>query len=469
MIVIRAYKDRKVGVLGMGRSGLVAAAALEAGGAEPICWDDSETGQTKARDAGFVVEDLTRERIYEDLAALIVSPGIPHLYPAPHKAVERAWASNVPVDNDIGLFFGEMWDWQPSVDDDSDMGPMVIAITGSNGKSTTTALIHHIVKEAGRTVQLGGNIGVGVLSLDYPNARDVIVLELSSYQTDLARNLSPDIAVFMNLSDDHLDRHAGRGGYFAAKRRLFRNASRAVIGVDEPEGRLLANALLGVADTLIPISAEDPLKAAAWSVTRRKHFLRETRNDKQIASIDLRDCPALRGVHNAQNACAAFAACRMLGLGPRQIEPGLKSFPGLAHRLEPVAEIGGVRFVNDSKATNADAAEKALFAYDKIRWIVGGQPKEGGIDALWPLLDRVRKAYLIGEAAKTFAGQLGDIPHVDAGTLDNAVALAAADAEPGDTVLLAPACASFDQFPSFEVRGDAFRAAVERLKEERAA
>lgn len=469
MIVLRAYQGCRVGVLGMGRSGLTTAAALEAGGAEPVCWDDGESGLDAARDAGFAVEDLTRERVHEGLAALIVSPGVPHLYPTPHRAVQRAFAANVPVDNDIGLFFREMLDWEPGAGDDGEGEPVVIAVTGSNGKSTTSALLHHIIRETGRPAQLGGNIGVGVLSLEYPRAREAIVLELSSYQTELARTLAPDIAVFLNLSDDHLDRHAGRGGYFAAKRRLFRNAPRAVIGVDEPEGRMLANALQGRAEALIPISTQDALQPAAWSVTRRKQFLRETRDGKQVASIDLREAPALRGAHNAQNACAAFAACRLLGLGPRQIEPGLRSFPGLPHRLEQVAEIAGVRFVNDSKATNADAAEKALLAYDNIRWIAGGKPKEGGIALLLPRLDRVAKTYLIGEAAETFAAQLGDAPHVQAGTLDRAVTMAAADAEPGETVLLAPACASFDQFPNFEARGDAFRAAVERLKEERAA
>lgn len=469
MIVIQAYAGRRVGVLGMGRSGLAAAAALEAGGATPICWDDNEAGQQAAKDAGFAVEDLSKERPFEDLAALIVSPGIPHLYPKPHVAVTRAWAAGVPVDNDIGLFFGEMFAWEPSMDDEGERTPTVIAITGSNGKSTCTALIHHILKEAGREVQMGGNIGVGALSLAYPRSGDVIVLELSSYQTDLARHLTPDVAVFLNLSDDHLDRHAGRGGYFAAKKRLFRNGPKSVIGVDEDEGRALANVLGDVAEKVIPISSESNLKAAEWSVFYRKKHLVEYRDGKQVASFDLREAPALRGVHNAQNACAAFAACRLIGLGPRQIEPGLRSFPGLPHRLEQVAEIGGVRYVNDSKATNADAAEKALLSYDHIRWIVGGQPKEGGIAGLLPLMDRVSKTYLIGEAASAFAAQLGVHPHVIAETMDQAIALASADAEEGDTILLAPACASFDQFQNFEARGEAFRTAVESLKEEEVA
>jgi len=453
----------------MGRSGLAAAAALEAGGATPVCWDDNEAGQEAARSAGFAVDDLTREKPFADLAALIVSPGISHLYPTPHRAIEQAWAARVPVDNDIGLFFQEMFAWEPGADDDGEASPIVIAITGSNGKSTCTALIHHILKEAGRETQLGGNIGVGVLSLTYPRSREVIVLELSSYQTDLARHLTPDIAIFLNLSDDHLDRHAGRGGYFAAKKRLFQSGPKSVVGVDEPEGRALISALDGIAETVLPISSANSLKNEKWSVFLRKKHLVEHRGGKQVASFDLREAPALRGAHNAQNAAAAFAACRLIGLGPRQIEPGLRSFPGLAHRLEQIAVVDGVRYVNDSKATNADAAEKALLSFENIHWIVGGKPKEGGIADLLPLMDRVTKTYLIGEGATEFAAQLGDHPHVIAETIDQAVALASADAKEGDTVLLAPACASFDQFPNFEARGDAFRSAIERLIEERAA
>ena len=453
----------------MGRSGLAAAAALEAGGATPICWDDNEAGQEAARSAGFTVEDLNREKPYEDMAALIVSPGIPHLYPVPNTAVQQAWTARVPVENDIGLFFQEMFAWEPAMDDDGEGNPLVIAITGSNGKSTCTALIHHVLKEAGREVQLDGNIGVGALSLTYPRSREVIVLELSSYQTDRARHLTPDVAVFLNLSDDHLDRHAGRGGYFAAKKRLFRNGPKSVIGVDEAEGKALANSLRGIAEAVLPISSASNLKNEDWAVFFRKKHIVEHKGGKQVASFDMREAPALRGTHNAQNAAAAFAACRLIGLGPRQIEPGLRSFPGLAHRLEQVDEIDGVRYVNDSKATNSDAAEKALLSFENIRWIVGGKPKDGGLSALLPLMDRVEKTYLIGEAASAFADQLGDNDHVNAETIDQAVAMASADAKEGDTVLLAPACASFDQFPNFEARGDAFRAAVAQLKKERAA
>ena len=460
MIVVRTFEGQRVGVLGMGRSGLAAAGALQAGGADPICWDDSPEGRKAGVNAGFTVRDLTREREWEGVTALIVSPGIPHLYPAPHPAIERAMAAGIPVDNDIGLFFREMGAWEPGLDDVGDGDPTIVCVTGSNGKSTTSALIHHILNGAGREAQLGGNIGVGVLDLDYPTSQDTIVLELSSYQTDLARSLAPDIAVFLNLSDDHLDRHAGRGGYFAAKARLFEAGApeRVVIGVDEPEGRYLANRLEGVADKIIRIGGRE-----GWTVSMKKSFLTERQNGKQTGSFDLRAAPALRGAHNGQNACAAWAACRMMGLGPKQIEAGLVSFAGLPHRLEHIAEIDGVTYVNDSKATNADAAEKALLSYENIRWIVGGQPKEGGIASLLPLLDRVKKTYLIGHAQQAFATQLGDAPHTLCDTLENAIATAKADAEPGETILLAPACASFDQFTSFEARGEAFREAVAEL------
>ncbi|MEL6234722.1 MAG: UDP-N-acetylmuramoyl-L-alanine--D-glutamate ligase, partial [Pseudomonadota bacterium] len=316
--------------------------------------------------------------------------------------------------------------------------------------------------------QMGGNIGRGVLDLDPGHDGEVVVLELSSYQIELARALAPDLAVFLNLSDDHLDRHGGRGGYFAAKRRLFAEGGpeRAIIGVDEPEGRFLAAQLREDADTgdpVIRVSVTERLREAGWGVVARKGFLSEWRRGRQVASIDLREIAALPGAHNHQNACAAFAVARALGLGPRTIETALGSFGGLPHRCQPLATKRGVRFVNDSKATNADAAEKALLAFDKIRWIAGGQPKAGGIAPLAPLFGRITKAYLIGEAAKAFATTLGDTPSCIAGTLDAALAQAAAEAAPGETVLLSPACASFDQFASFEARGEAFAALVAAL------
>ncbi len=456
MIPIRAYSGLRVGLLGLGRSGLTAARALKAGGAEPVCWDDGEAPRNAAEAEGFVVADLSREREASRLAALIVSPGIPHLYPHPHEAVEAAWAAGVPVDNDIGLFFRAVAEGELEAGDDP--APRVIAVTGSNGKSTTTALIHHILKTAGRRTQMGGNIGRGVLDLAPPEPGEVIVLELSSYQTELARILAPTVAVFLNLSPDHQDRHGGIGGYFAAKRRLFEIGApeRAVVGVDETEGRYLAS----TCEEPIAVSVRTRLRGDGWSVFMNKSHLTEWRGGKQAGSIDMRGAVALKGDHNYQNACCAYAACRAVGLGPRQIEPGLLGFPGLAHRMELLGEADGVTFVNDSKATNADAAEKALKAYEHIRWIAGGRPKEGGIEALRPLFGRIARAYLIGEAEAEFANTLAGVDHLRCGTLDKAVAAAMRDAKPGDVVLLSPACASWDQFANFEARGDSFRALV---------
>lgn len=464
MIPVKGYSGAKVAVLGLGRSGLATARALVAGGAEPLLWDDSPESRAKAEAEGFICTDLGRAQAMEGVAALITSPGIPHLYPAPHRLIARALEAGVPVDNDVGLFFRSYADdtW-----DNFETTPRVVCVTGSNGKSTTTALIHHILAEAGRPTQMAGNIGRGVLDLDPARDGEVIVLELSSYQTELARALTPDVAVFTNLSPDHLDRHNGMGGYFAAKRRLFAEGGpdRAVIGVDEAEGRFMANQLAeGPSDDrVIRISAGQKLEGFGWSVFARKGFLSEWRKGRQVASIDLREVAGLPGAHNHQNACAAYAAVRTLGLAPKLIEAALHSFAGLPHRSQLIRTRAGVRFVNDSKATNVDSAAKALQAFPRIRWIAGGMGKDGGIAALQPYLGSVTKAYLIGHSARDFALQIGDTPHEICETMARAVARAAEEAEAGDVVLLAPAAASFDQYPNFEKRGEDFAALVAQL------
>ncbi|TDK43219.1 UDP-N-acetylmuramoyl-L-alanine--D-glutamate ligase [Antarcticimicrobium luteum] len=465
MIPVRGYEGARVAVLGLGRSGLSAARAVRAGGAEPVCWDDNPAARAAAAGEGFACADLTGAGAFDGIAALIVSPGIPHLYPAPNPVVLAALEAGVPVDNDIGLFFRSLAtpDWDGFV-----TAPRVVAVTGSNGKSTTSALIHHILQEAGRPAQLAGNIGRGVLDLEPPGEGAAVVLELSSYQTELARALTPDVAVFTNLSPDHLDRHAGLGGYFAAKRRLFAEGGpdRAVIGVDEIEGRFLAGQMAeGPADDrVIRVSSGQKLTGPGWQVFARKGFLAETRKGKQMASIDLRGISGLPGAHNHQNACAAYAACRALGLAPRVIEAALHSYPGLPHRSQVIAEAGGVTYVNDSKATNVDSAAKALGAFPRIRWICGGLEKEGGLDALKGTTGAVAKAYVIGREAAAFAMQL-DVEAEVCTTMARAVERAMEEAEPGDTVLLAPAAASFDQYDNFEQRGEDFTAEVEkRLK-----
>ncbi len=461
MIPVVGFKGEKVAVLGLGRSGLATARALREGGAEAICWDDNPAARDAAEAEGFACRSLTRDDAFDDIASLIVSPGIPHLYPTPNPVVKKALMAGVPVDNDIGLFFRSFAtrDW-----DKFEQMPKVVAVTGSNGKSTTVALLHHILEEAGRDSQLAGNIGRGVLDIDPPGDGGVVVLELSSYQTDLARALTPDIAVFTNLSPDHLDRHHGMGGYFAAKRRLFAEGGpdRAVIGVDEDEGLFLAGQLSeGAADDrVLRISSGQKLTGPGWQVFARKGFLSEYRKGRQAASIDLRDMTGLPGAHNHQNACASYAAARALGLAPRQIEGALASYPGLPHRSQTIAEVGGVRYVNDSKATNVDSAIKALSAFKNIRWICGGLEKEGGLDALKGQTGNVQKAYVIGREAANFAMQL-DVESEVCTTMEQAVAQAMRDANAGETVLLAPAAASFDQYNSFEKRGEDFIAQVQ--------
>ena len=457
MIPVQGYAGHKAAVLGLGRSGLATARALREGGAEPICWDDNPAARETAEGEGFALRELTKQGAFEDISSLIVSPGIPHLYPNPNPVVKAALVAGVPVDNDIGLFFRSFAtrDW-----DNFDIAPKVVTVTGSNGKSTTSALIHHVLEAANRPCQLAGNIGRGVLDIEPAVDGEVVVLELSSYQTDLARALTPDIAVFTNLSPDHLDRHAGMGGYFAAKRRLFAEGGpdRAVVGIDEDEGLYLANQLSeGIADDrVIRMSVEQKLTGPGWQVFSKKGFLSEYRKGRQVGSIDLRQIKGLPGTHNHQNACAAYAVCRSLGLAPRIIEQAFHSFAGLPHRSQIIAEQGGVTYVNDSKATNVDAAAKALGAFKKIRWICGGLEKDGGLEALGAAMGDVVKAYVIGREAANFAMQLGGVEAEVCTDMETAVSRAVAEAQEGETVLLAPAAASFDQYDSFEKRGEHF-------------
>lgn len=441
----------------MGRSGLSVARALRESGAEVACWDDMEEARSGADGEGFRVVDLNGEEEIERLACLVVSPGVPHLYPEIHPVIRKAYACGVPVDNDVGLFFRSFGNrsWEKF-----DVAPRVVAVTGSNGKSTTSALVHHCIGESGGASQLAGNIGFGALGMDPPGDGEVVVLELSSYQIELARSLTPDIAVFLNLSADHLDRHGGLGGYFAAKRRLFSEGcpDRAVIGVDQDEGAFLANACSegGNDAGVIRISSKGKIPGPGWSVFAFKGFLSEMRAGRQAGSIDLRRLPALPGLHNQQNACAAYAACRSLGLSPSALGKAFETFQGLPHRSQRIGEKNGVVFVNDSKATNAGSAAMSLGAFDRIRWIAGGLGKEGGISGLRPCVGNVIKAYFIGRSGKDFAAEMPDIPSEICETMEVAVSRAAGEAESGDTVLLAPAAASFDQYSDFEARGDHF-------------
>lgn len=454
MIPVPGFEGRRVAVFGLGRSGITAARALQAGGAIPVLWDDGVSGRMQAEAEGFLVEDLTRAD-WSGFAALVLSPGAPLTHPKPHWTVERAHEAGVPVIGDVELFARALAALPQGE------RPRVVAITGTNGKSTTTALIGWVLKQAGLTVHIGGNIGIGVLALPEPTADAVYVIEVSSYQLDLTTGFAPDVAILTNVSPDHLDRHGGMEGYVAAKRRIFQAQgieALALVGVDEEWGRKAAADLRAQGrrvETVLTIPS--PTRGEGFEAAPGRLSV----NGQVIA--DLSAARSLPGRHNAQNAAFAYATARALGVSHEAAVEGLLTFPGLSHRMEAVGRLGAVRFINDSKATNADAARQALASYPAVFWIAGGKAKDGGIEALRDLFARVTKAYLIGEAADAFAVTLADTPHVVAHTMERAVELAAADAAAAggeQVVLLSPACASFDQFPDFEVRGEAFRAAV---------
>ncbi len=454
MTPVETLRDQKVAVFGLGGSGLSTLYALTEGGAEVAAWDDSEAARARASADGFLVVDLA-EADWSAFKALVLAPGVPLTHPEPHWTVKRANAAGVPIIGDIELFAKERAERAPHA-------PFV-AVTGTNGKSTTTALIAHVLKEAGRDVALGGNIGVPVLDLPPPADGRVHVIECSSYQIDLAPSLAPTVGIVINVTPDHLDRHGDLAGYAAIKERLVAEAEVALVGVDDEPSRAIAARLKGEGRRVVAVSGRDEPLADVFVAEHRV-----SARGSADSSIDLKRARALRGAHNGQNAAFAYAAATALGVPRDVIARAFETFPGLAHRMEEVGRQGRVLFVNDSKATNADAAEKALMSFHDIYWILGGKAKAGGIEPLRPLFSRVAKAYLIGEAAENFAGTLkGAIPFEQCGTLSHAIEAAARDAfrskgeEP--VVLLSPACASFDQFANFEARGDAFRTEVHYL------
>ena len=461
MITVRGFSGKRVAVFGLARTGITAARALIAGGAEVALWDEKAEAREAAMALGLPVVDL-QTADWAELDALMLSPGVPLTHPKPHWTVERAKAAGVEILGDVELF-------ARTVNASAEARrPKVAAITGTNGKSTTTALLGHMVKMAGKDAQVGGNIGVGVLGLEEMHAGAVYVLELSSYQIDLTSSLKADAAVLLNITPDHLDRHGGMEGYVAAKRRIFQNqkaGDTAVIGVDDDWCAHICTELIAANRRAIrPVSAGRAIGRGVYALSG---ILYDATGERAIEVADLSRAQALPGRHNWQNAAAAYAAAVALGLTPADVAKGLMSFPGLAHRMENLPPIGRVRFVNDSKATNADAARQAMSAIPKFYWIAGGVAKAGGIEPLADLFDHVEKAYLIGEAAPQFARTLrGRAGAVIADDLAAATEMAYRDAlASGEdaVVLLSPACASFDQFPDFEVRGDAFRHIVQGL------
>ena len=463
MIPVHAFEGREVAVFGLGRSGLTAARALAAGGARPVLWDDSAASRDRAAAEGFVLADLALAD-WSSFAALVLSPGAPLTHPEPHWTVGLARKAGVEIIGDVELFARAV------AAAPAHKRPRVVAITGTNGKSTTTALIGHILARAGRDTRVGGNIGFGVLGLEPMHGGAVYVLELSSYQLDLTSSLEPDVAIILNITPDHLDRHGDMDGYATAKRRILLGQGKddtAVIGVDDDWGQRICTEITAAnRRTICPISAR---KAMGRGVYALQGVLYDATDGRAVAMADLTGARSLPGRHNWQNAAAAYAAVRALGLPAREAIDGLMTFPGLAHRMETIGAIDGIRFVNDSKATNTDAARQAMSAYPRFHWIAGGRPKSG-IDCLSDLFGAVAKAYLIGEAAEDFARTLEPgTPVVRSGTIQAAVRSAFEDAraEGGEgIVLFSPACASFDQFTDFEARGEAFRAAVHALVSE---
>jgi UDP-N-acetylmuramoylalanine--D-glutamate ligase len=467
LVPVRGFEGKTVAVFGLARTGLAAARALIAGGAEVAVWDERAQGLASAQAEGLEIVDLSVAE-WSRFDALMLSPGVPLTHPEPHWTVRMARQAGVEILGDIELFARTV-NLAPA-----HKRPRIVAITGTNGKSTTTALVGHLCAQAGRDTRVGGNIGVGVLDLPDMHGGAVYVLELSSYQLDLTSSLKPDVAILLNISPDHLDRHGGMEGYVAAKRRILMNQDKgdiAVIGVDDPWGqRLCTEVTASNRRTIVPVSAS---KAIGRGVYALQGMLYDATGDRAVQVADLNRARSLPGRHNWQNAAAAYAAVRGLGAPVSEIAEGLLSFPGLAHRMETVAHIRGVRFVNDSKATNSDAARQALSSYPKVYWITGGRAKDGGIDSLADLFPRIKRAYLIGEAAGEFASALeGRASYLDCRDLRVAVAQAFADAQAsgeGGIVLLSPACASFDQFADFEARGEAFRSAVLELADTEAA
>jgi UDP-N-acetylmuramoylalanine--D-glutamate ligase len=453
MIPVASFSGKRVAVFGLGGSGRVTAAALVAGGAEVAAWDDKAQSAAEAEAAGIPVMDLGKAD-WKQFAALVLSPGVPLTHPEPHWTVRKAQEAGIEVIGDIELFCRERRRNVPNAP--------FIAVTGTNGKSTTTALIAHILQQAGRDVQLGGNIGRAILSLDPPRVGRYHVIECSSFQIDLAPSINPSVGVLLNLTPDHLDRHGTMERYAAIKERLVTAAVAPVIAVDDDYTQAIADRLERRSRRVIRVSARRPLADGVY-VEGGDLMLAQDGASRPFAG--LAGIASLRGAHNAQNAAAAVAAVRRLGLEDEAIRLGLKTFAGLPHRMEEVARRGRVLFINDSKATNADAAARALASFDRIYWIAGGRAKEGGIATLGDYFPKIAKAYLIGEAANDFANTLGtQVPHEIAVTLSLALASAARDAANDGTgeavVLLSSACASYDQFQNFERRGDAFRALV---------
>ena len=463
MIDVSAFANSPVAILGLGRTGLATANALIAGGREVLAWDDDPRRREDVReisgDSPIPLVDLNLSD-WSEIPTLVLSPGIPHAYPTPHPVVQPARAAGCEIMSDIEILLRCFPD------------ACYIGITGTNGKSTTTALLGHILSSSGREVAVGGNLGVPALALPNLAHGGIYVLELSSYQLELTPSLSCRVAILLNIGPDHLERHGGMAGYIAAKTLIFRGQRGdqiAIIGVDDDHGRRIRDELRNRNGPHVqPISGEHAEIGGVYVLNGVlfDHLKGEAEPIADMSAVD-----TLHGTHNWQNAAAACAAALALGVPRDQITAGLAKFPGLAHRMELIAEVEGIRFVNDSKATNVAAAGRALACYDLIYWIAGGLAKEDGLAGIDSLFPRIVHAFLIGTAAGHLARALDNkVPYTICGDLDRAVReafkQAVSDRRVGAVVLLSPACASFDQFENFEARGDAFRHIVHGLDTE---
>ncbi len=449
MIPVTTLAGKKVALFGLGGSGSATAKALIAGGADVTAWDDNPDSVAKAASEGITTADL-HTIDWSAQALFVLSPGVPLTHPKPHWTVDLARAAGVDIVGDVELFVRERRAHAPDCP--------FIAITGTNGKSTTTALIAHILNSSGRDTQLGGNIGTAVLTLDPPKSERYFVVECSSYQIDLAPTLNPSAGILLNLTPDHLDRHGTMQHYADVKERLVAGSDVAVVGVDDSHSALIADRIERAGVKVMRISRRNVLADGIYAEGTK---LIQAAGGAMLPFVDLDGIQSAARQSQCTERCCRGRRLPCGGCLRRGHPCGSCILPGLKHRMQPIGRRGNVVFVNDSKATNADAAAPALSSYNRIYWIAGGLPKAGGITTLAPYFPRIAKAYLIGEAAAEFAATLGEAaPYEISGTLERAVAHAAADAEKDETgpvaVMLSPACASFDQYKNFEVRGDAF-------------
>ena len=446
-------KKRTVAVLGLGITGKSIIDYFKNSEIELICWDDDLIKRKQLINQKIRLHNLSDPEIWADIDTLLISPGIPYLYPKAHPAVINALENSVRIDNDIGLFFRNMIN--------KNKKPFTICVTGSNGKSTTTSLINHILNSISNNSELGGNIGRPVLELNNNKSIKFNVLELSSYQIEIANFLSPDIAIFLNLSSDHLERHGGIGGYFNAKARLFYYGlpKFSIINIDQPEGRYLANILeknSNINTQVICLSSNKTNTNFKWSISLEDDFIVERKDGLETFRYNINQYVNLPGEHNLINSCIAFITCKLLKIDSTQILNNMINFKGLPHRAELVRKINEVSFINDSKATNMDSALKSIMTYDRIRWIVGGQKKDGDKVNIESQKKKIKKIYLIGSSSFELSKSFDGMNYSMCINLDNAVERAFKDSEPGDTILFAPGCASFDQFENFEKRGEKF-------------